>query len=318
MSTLQLSARKIDEYVPSAERGGPAAESQNSVPFDFRRPDRMPKSQLSALHLLHEHFVRAVVSSLTVFLRTCVSGSLVRVEQVPYGDFVDSMKSPTCLGYLAMQPYDGYSLLEIDPGLAAPILELVLGGNGKTNGALDRELTEIEENMMAGVFRIIVRDLAETWRPVLPVSFALDAIETKPQRSNRISRQETVVAITVELHIADQVGMVNLVIPSSTSKLIHQRFAEQGAVHKCGSHETEVAIRGRMSRELLLDADCDLCGARIRLGELQALKVGDVISLGIAADSPVTVTIGGKPRFKAAITPIGSRLAVTIESTEVG
>jgi flagellar motor switch protein FliM len=318
MSTHQLSAQKIDEYFPSAERGSPAAERQNSVPFDFRRPDRIPKSQLSALHFLHEHFVRSVVSSLTVFLRTCVSGSLVRVEQVPYADFVDSMKSPTCLGYLAMQPYDGYSLLEIDPRLAAPILELVLGGNGKTNGALDRELTEIEENMMAGVLRIIVRDLVDTWRPVVPVSFALDAIETKPQRSNRISRQEAVVAITVELHIADQVGMVNLVIPSSTSKLMHQRFDQHGAVRKRGSHETEVAIRGRMSRELLLDADCDLCGARIRLGELQALKVGDVISLGIAADSPVTVTIGGKPRFKAAITPIGFRLAVTIESTEAG
>jgi flagellar motor switch protein FliM len=77
-----------------------------------------------------------------------------------------------------------------------------------------------------------------------------------------------------------------------------------------------MAIRRRVSRGLLLDADCDLQGARIRLRELQALKVGDVISLGIAANSPVTVTVGGKPKFKAAITPIGSRMAVTIESTE--
>jgi flagellar motor switch protein FliM len=153
---------------------------------------------------------------------------------------------------------------------------------------------------------------------MVPVSFAIDGIETKPQRSSRISRNEAVVAITMELHIADRVGMVNLVIPSITLKLMHQRSDQHGAVHKCGSHETEMAIRRRMSRELLLDADCELQGVRIRLRELQALKVGDVISLGIAADSPVTMTVAGKPKFKAAITPIGSRMAVTIESTEAG
>lgn len=318
MPKYQLSEGKIDGNFPSADRGDRTRESQTSVPFDFRRPDRIPKSQLSAIHFLHEHFVRAVVSSLTVFLRSYVSGSLIRVEQLSYADFADSLPSPTCMAYLAMEPYDGCSLLEINPSLVATILELVLGGNPKNNGELDREITEVEESMMEGVFRVIVHDLVETWKPVVPVSFALEAMETKPQRSSRISRNEAVLALTLELHIAEQVGLVNLVIPSITLKLMHQRFDQHWAVHKCGSHETEMAIRRRMSRELLLDADCDLRGARIRLGELQALKVGDVISLGIAAGSPVTVTVGGKPKFKAAITPIGSRIAVTIESTEAG
>jgi flagellar motor switch protein FliM len=256
------------------------------------------------------------VSSLTVFLRSYVSGTLVRVEQLPFGDFADSLPSPTCVAFLTMQPYDGYSLIEIDPSLAAAILDLVLGGDGKVTGDLDRELTEVEESMMEGVFRILVHDLGETWKPVVPVSFALENIETRPQRSNRISRSEAVVALTMELHIAEQVGMVNLVIPSATLKLMHRRFDQHWAVHKCGSQETEMAIRRRVSRELLLDVDCDLRGARIRLRELQALKVGDVISLGIATGSPVTVTVGGKAKFKAAITPIGSRMAVTIESAE--
>ena len=314
---IQLSTRKIDE-VSSSAGGDIAFESQASVPFDFRRSDRIPKSQLSEIHFLHEHFARAVVSSLTVFLRSYVSGNLIRVGELPYADFVDSLPSPTCMVYLAMQPYEGYSLLEISPSLVAPFLELVLGGNAKNNGGLDREITEVEQSMLEGVFAVIVHDLVETWKPVAPVSFALTAIETKPQRSNRISRNEAVVAITMELHIADQSGTINLVMPSSTLKLIHQKFDQHRAVHKCGSHETEMAIRGRMSRELLLAVDCDLHGARIRLGELQSLKVGDVISLGIAADSPATVTVGGKPKFKGAITPVESRIAVTIESTEGG
>ena len=318
MPNYQLIAQETEQSVPSADRADRAEEPQASVPFDFRRPDRIPKSQLSAIQFLHEHLVRAVVSSLTVFLRTYVSGNLSSVEQLPYADFVDALRSPTCMAYLAMPPYDGYSLLEINPSLVSPILELVLGGNAKSNRELDREITEVEESMMEGVFQVFVHDLVETWKPVSPVFFALDAIETRPQFSDRISRNEAVVVIAMEVHMADQQGMVNLVIPSNTIKAMHRRFDRHWAIQKPGSHETEMAIRRRMSRELLLDADCELQGARIRLKDLQALKVGDVVGLGISADSPVTVTVGGQPRFKAAITPIGSRMAVTIESTEAG
>src|ERR1035441_2401338 len=175
MPNRQLRAQKIDEYFPPADRGGRAGESQASVPFDFRRPDRIPKPQLRAIHFVPEQFVRAVMSSLTVFLRSYVSGNLIGVEQLPYAEFVDSLPSPTCMVYMAMQPYDGYSVLEINPSLIAPILELVLGGNSKNNGGLDREITEVEESMMESVFRVIVHDLVETWKPMVPVSFAIRA-----------------------------------------------------------------------------------------------------------------------------------------------
>ena len=33
-----------------------------AVKFDFRRPDRIPKSQVRAIHLLHDTFVRNLVS----------------------------------------------------------------------------------------------------------------------------------------------------------------------------------------------------------------------------------------------------------------
>jgi flagellar motor switch protein FliM len=311
-----MRAQKTDEYSPSADRGDPAEEGAASIPFDFRRPDRTSKSQLSDIQFLHERVARAVMSSLTILLRSSVSGGLTSVEQLTYGDFVDSRLSPTCATFLAIQPCDGYALLEIHPSLLAPILELLLGGSAKTHGELDREITEVEVSMIEDVFRVIVRDLVETWKPVAPVSFVLGAIETTPQRSNRISRNEAVLAIRMELCIADQVGSVTLVVPANTLKLIHQRFDQHGVVPECGSRDTEMAIRRRLSRELFLDLDCDLLGARIRLSELQALKVGDVICLGISADSPVTLTVGGMPRFKAAITPLGSRMAVTIESME--
>ena len=144
MPNHQLKAQETEEFFPSADRGDRAEEFQASVPFDFRRPDRIPKSQLNAIQFLNEHLVRAVVSSLTVFLRTYVSGNLSSVEELPFAEFVDALRSPTCMAYLSTQPYDGYSLLEINPSLVSPILELVLGGNTKSNGEFDRKHEEFQ------------------------------------------------------------------------------------------------------------------------------------------------------------------------------
>jgi flagellar motor switch protein FliM len=58
----ELSQQEIDavfQNMTDRKRESPA------VKFDFRRPDRIPKSQVRAIHLLHDTFVRNLVSSLS-------------------------------------------------------------------------------------------------------------------------------------------------------------------------------------------------------------------------------------------------------------
>ncbi|MCX6625186.1 MAG: flagellar motor switch protein FliM, partial [Acidobacteria bacterium] len=43
--------------------------SKRAQPYDFRRPDRIAKDQLRAIHLLHENFARSLASSLSAYLR---------------------------------------------------------------------------------------------------------------------------------------------------------------------------------------------------------------------------------------------------------
>jgi flagellar motor switch protein FliM len=71
------------------ERAGPQARSTPAVRFDFRRPDRIPKSQVRAIHLLHDTFVRNLVSSLSAYLRSYLAVNLVSVEQLSYAEFLD-------------------------------------------------------------------------------------------------------------------------------------------------------------------------------------------------------------------------------------
>ena len=316
MSREQSILQEIPGGLQPSHAADTASKNGAAIPFDFRRLDRLPKSQLNTIQFLHERLTRAIVSSLTVFLRAYVSGALAAVEQKLYAEFLDSLPSSTCAAALAMTPYDGYALVTITPSLAAPMLERLLGGNGKNHRDLDREITEVEQSMMEDVFRVFAHELTETWKPVVPVSFAVDRLEPGPQLSKRIPRNESAVIVTMKLQLADRAGTVSLAIPSIALRLLHQRFDQHCAVHRSGSQETELAIRHRMAQELILQLDCELRGATMRLGELETLQIGDVINLGIPTDSSATMIVCGKPKFKAAVTPLGSRLAVTIESVD--
>ncbi len=299
------------------ERSPALDASARSVLFDFRRLDRVPNSQLGALRFLHEDFVRNLSASLSVYLRSYVSGTLVGIKQLQYAEFADSLPAPTCMVYYAMRPYEGHCVAEVNQSLLAPILDLVLGGSGKIKTELNREITDVEENLLEGLFRIMAHDLAETWKPVVPIDFVLDAVETKPQLSKRIARSESVIAITIELRISETAGTLNLAIPSLTLKPLRQRFDQQWAVNKPGGRDTEQAIKERLARKLFLDLDCELHGARIRLRDLLALEVGNVIDLGVDTDTAKTVLVGGKPKFKGRLMAKGQKVAVAIDSPEV-
>ena len=156
----QLSQQEIDAVFQSlhARKGDPNA--RKAAPFDFRRPDRIAKSQLRAIHVLHDNFVRNLVSSLSAYLRAYAIVNLVSVEQLSYAEFLECLPSPTCVVALGLRPYDGNAVLEMNSSLIFPILEILLGGSGKSLMNLQREITEIEQSLLDGLFRIISPRLA--------------------------------------------------------------------------------------------------------------------------------------------------------------
>src|SRR5260370_2176240 len=146
-----LSQEEIDSVFRNVrdvpEDDDPAKRAQ---PYDFRRPDRIAKDQLRAIHLLHENFARSLASSLSAYLRAYVAVNLISVEQLSFMEFSQCLPSPTCLVSLGMRPCEGNAVLEINPSLVFPILEMLLGGAGKYTTKINREVTEIQQSLIEG------------------------------------------------------------------------------------------------------------------------------------------------------------------------
>src|SRR6266705_6826429 len=167
MADRVLSQEEIDSVFKQLKTGAANDDSgKKAQVYDFRRPDRIAKDQLRAIHLLHENFARGLASSLSAYLRAYVAVNLISVEQLSFIEFSQCLPSPTCLVSLGMKPNEGNAVLEINPSLVFPILEMLLGGSGKAPNKITREVTEIEQSILEGLIRIILQDLRTSWHAV--------------------------------------------------------------------------------------------------------------------------------------------------------
>src|SRR5215467_2565884 len=146
-----LSQKEIDSVFKKMHETAADASGEQAQSYDFRRPDRIAKDQLRAIHLLHENFARSLASSLSAYLRAYVAVSRVGVEQLSFVEFAGCLPSPTSIVTLGMKPIDGSAVLEINPSLVFPILEMLLGGSGKSSASVTREITEIEQSILEGL-----------------------------------------------------------------------------------------------------------------------------------------------------------------------
>ena len=310
-----LSQQEIDALFNSAA-GSHTAESsvKRVVPFDFRRPDRIAKSQLRAIHQLHETFVHNLVSSLSAYLRTYLLVNLVSVEQLSCEEFLNGLPSPTCMLSLGLKPYDGYGLLELSPALVFPILEVLLGGDGKSALALRREITEIEQKLLDSLFRIILNDLKEAWQAVAPIEFTIHSVETEPQFLRVLAPTEAVVAVGIEIRIGDNVGMMNIAVPSIIAKMMRQKFDQQWSMRRTQSTPAEQSGMLTRIRPSRLALDVRLQGPRLLARDLLGLAEGDVLTFDFPVYRPLVGLLNGKLRFGGRIVENGRRLGFLMET----
>jgi flagellar motor switch protein FliM len=306
----QLSQQEIDavfQNMQDRKREIPA------VRFDFRRPDRIPKSQVRAIHLLHDTFVRNLVSSLSAYLRSYLAVNLVSVEQLSYAEFLDGLPSPTCMVSLGLNPYDGNGVLELNPSLVFPILEMLLGGSGKSSIVIQRDITEIEQKLLDGLIRIILHDLREAWKVVTAVDFTVESMETEPQLLHILAPNEAVVAIGVEVRIGETLGMMNIALPSIVIKMMRQKFDQQWSMRKTRASEAEQFRVLRYLRDAGLTLEARLEGPTLTVRDLLVLEEGHLLTFDFPVERPIKLMVNGAAKYSGQIVSTGKKRACLIE-----
>jgi flagellar motor switch protein FliM len=311
-----LSQDEIDSLLSAAitiggaEPGAGRRASGNAVPYNFRRPDRISKEQIHSLYFLHDRFARNVATSLSAYLRTMSEVSVVSVEQFSYSEFLLSLSDPTSFYALAIPPYDELGALEINPSLAFAIVDRMLGGPG-TTPPLARALTEIEQNVIDSLVKLLLESLAETWRPIVNLAFGIRGRETRPQMLQVAAPNEIVIMVVFDTRIGDARGMLSLCFPASIVESAGGHFVQAWHQQKREPTPAERAwLRENLARvRMPLTASLD---AWMSTRALLELRSGSVLTLGLPADRLVDVFAGDTLKFKGRLGASGNQVDLEV------
>jgi flagellar motor switch protein FliM len=291
------------------------AESKISV-YDFRRPNRISKDQLRFLEVLHEAFVARFTGVFSGYLRTMVEMEILSVEQLTYGEWVQSLPESTCVFPFSMEPLQGSGAVETNPALGLSLVDRLLGGPG---AAVDesRDLTPLETGILARIVEQKLKGLADIWSDMVAFTPKIEGFEKQPNMLKLLPDPETVILITFEVKTQTLNGTISVCYPFVALEPALTR-ASAGAF---GAHAirpvkipdgpawiTKGLERGRV------DVTANLGTGTVTVGEFIRLQPGDVIRLETRVDHPVKVIVGDRPMFHARAGQAGRNLAVQVVS----
>jgi len=306
----QEQTQKIHALSPGGTTTADAAPEAKISAFDFRKPGQTPGSHMRAIDALKQKFLHRVISSLSAYLRSSVTAQLLSVDNLSYGEFLRGLPSPTCVVSVGMQPYEGSAVLELNPSLIFPIIEILLGGNGKPATAANREITEIEQNVLDGLFRIILQALADAWKDVVPVTVTLESVGKEARLIH--APHEPMVTMSFDIKLEEGGGRMNLAVPTEILALQGDDDT-QSAPRKVEASEADQARVLGLLREAKFTLEANLAGPMLRVRDLLELKEGNVLTFDHPIEQPLDGRLNGKRKFAGQIVSTGKKKAFQIE-----
>jgi len=269
--------------------------------YDFKRPNRVSKEQLRAFRGVHDKMARSLASQISAIMRSIVEIQLHSVDQMTYGEFLMSLPNPTSFNVFSVKPLEGSGVIEINPSIAFPMLDRLLGGKGEPFDA-SREFSDIELSLFETILRVMMSTLKEAWGPVMEIYPIVESKESSPNVVQIVAQNEIVVMVVMEIIIGHSSGMMNICYPVIALEPILPKLASRDLMlnetssKKSRNTELQVLLGGAQ-----VSVEASLGNTDLTMADILSLQVGDVLRLPSAADDIVTVSVDSKDRFKGEI-----------------
>jgi flagellar motor switch protein FliM len=306
-----LNQGEIDAMVRAASGGGAVRTSGPVVqPWDIRQAGQIGREQLQAINQLHELFARNLTSSLGGFLRVVFDCRLVSAEHLTYREFLQRVPEKTYLASCDLAPFGSVGVLQFDLGIAYPVIDIMLGGEGKA-GDVNRELTEIEDQILEGIVRIICRELQTTWQAIkLEFNFGASLQMSHVQRL--MPPDEKNLCLSFEIKLSESSGTLNIAIPALVSNALLRKISAENIYQRPRiGQESRQQIRKRLL-DCPFSVELTMSGLEVPLESLTQLVPGDVLPFQRSASAPAMLEVDEVPLCSATPVRVHTRRAARV------
>jgi flagellar motor switch protein FliM len=296
----------------ASEQAKTPAEERPVAVCNFHQSARISKEQLRTVSQLHELFARNLTHSLGAYLRLAFEVNLVSAEQLNYGEFLQRIPEVTYLVSMALRPMGVSAAIEIDLPLAFPVIDVLLGGPGRAEPTV-REITEIEEQILESVVKIIGRELDNTWHPVLDVQFTFDQRLRQADISRLMPPSEKILSLSFEIRMPEARGMLNVALPAAVSNALLRKLTQQASYRKQRSTVDSTSQMRRRLDRCIFPVQLMLPDQNVRVSQILSLEPGDILKLNCSLREPAHLLVSGKVLFSAHPVRMRDRRAAQVD-----
>jgi flagellar motor switch protein FliM len=272
--------------------------------------------RLPMLEIIFERLVRLLSTSLRNLFSDNVEVTLEGIRSVRFGDYINSISLPALLAVFKAEEWDNFGLVTIESALTYSVLDALLGGKrGQSAPRIDgRPFTSIEISLLRKVIGVVLGDVEAAFRPLSPVSFKVDRIESNP-RFVSISRPANA-AIRVELRfdMEGRGGSLHLLLPYATIEPIRELLLESFMGEKLGRDpiwENHLATEVWQAE---VPVKCVLHECTMPLKRVMKLEIGDTLMFDARPDSVASLRCGEFIVSEGRIGRVDDKIAVQVVS----
>jgi flagellar motor switch protein FliM len=273
----------------STPDSGPAEVRARVVPYNFSSAGQISTEQLRAISMLNDLFARNLTHNLAAWLRTRFQVNLVSAEQIQFNEFLLRIPEISYVASVRLEPLGALSVLQLDLALAPPIIDLLLGGEGR-EGSL-RELTDIEEAILGSVVEIICRELTAAWQPV-GLSFNFERRQMQTQVARIMSVTEKTLCLSFEIRMPHSSGLLNLAFPAVVANTILRRLTSDWGRSRRHAGETRARMEV-VAQRIRFGGSLQLPTVRLPASVIENLEPGTVLRFDLPANTAPVWQVGG-------------------------
>lgn len=261
-------------------------------PFALGRERAATPDRLHGLERLGEKVARGLRPVFESLAQARTDVSVERPVICRYDDWAAAQPGFTSVSAYRLKPLKGGMILSVEPGFVCALLERFYGGASGEVTVARREFSAGEELMLDRLVGRVVRVVVEQWNDIATVEASLAERDTSPTQLSFLRPDEAVVVQSFRVAPLECAPTImSIVYPLSFVRPLE----EQMGVRVDDSEDKPVADaswRGRLAHALCdveLPVRSILAQPEITLGQLMALKPGDVIPIQLGQSTPLLV-----------------------------
>ena len=276
---------------------------------DFTRPTKFTTDQERRLTRAVEAYCRAATARLAAERVPC-EVELLDCSQHTWSNAQAHVPPGSVIALAAVEPLGTRIVLSAESSMLLGALEALLGGSPE-RAPRDRKLTDIDLLLIRRVFETLVEALSSVLSDHAGIALSVTDVDPAGETTYLEQPSEPTLSLTMEARLGRASTVMVLLLPYHAVESVLGRFSGRDDGIDGPDATTADAVRAGVAR-VDVTVRAEVADRVMPVHEVLALQPGDVIRLGAAAGSQVTLYAEDVPVHSARPGRSGNRRAVQV------